>query len=105
MANGLLKAELDALIESNFVDSKQIESFKSLVAEGLILDKGDTYTLSITGEVFMGHLVRSLKKEDDQKVVDEYIAEGYMLGSLLTGNKIPRNNSVNDRQKAKDFMS
>lgn len=104
MSNGLLKSEYESLRESGKIDASQIKTFQEFISEGLIIDNGNRYNLSIVGEVFMGHLVRSLKKSGDQKVIDEYIDEGYVLGSLLKDGKIPRNNSVNDRQKAKEFI-
>lgn len=104
MANGLLKNEYEDLKNSNVITNTQIESFESYIEEGLIVDNNDTYTLSITGEVFMGHLVRGLKKPEDQAVLDDYISEGYVLGTLLVDNKIPRNNIINDRQRAKEFI-
>ena len=104
MAKGLLKSEFEELKSADLIDSVQVKSFEKFIAEGLVIDTGESYFLSITGEVFMGHLVRELKKERDQQVIDEYISEGYVLGSLLTENKIPRNNSINDRQKSKEFI-
>lgn len=104
MANGLLKSEFENLASSGRIDGDQIKLFHEFISEGLIVDGGNSYNLSIVGEVFMGHLVRSLKKTRDQKVIDEYIDEGYVLGSLLKDGKIPRSNSANDRQKVKEFI-
>lgn len=105
MAKGLLKTEFEELKSADLIDDTQVKSFEKFMTEGLIIDGGDSYFLSITGEVFMGHLVRELKKESDQQVIDDYISEGYVLGSLLSENKIPRNNSINDRQRIKEFLA
>jgi coproporphyrinogen III oxidase-like Fe-S oxidoreductase len=104
MANGLLKSEYEALVSSRKIDSDQIKLFQDFISESLIIDNGACYNLSILGEVFMGHLVRSLKKAEDQKVIDEYVHEGYAIGALLKDGKIPRNNFANNRQKAKEFI-
>jgi coproporphyrinogen III oxidase-like Fe-S oxidoreductase len=104
MANGLLKEEFDSLIAAGRIDDEQAKSFEQFISEGLIIDNGTNYNLSIIGEVFMGHLVKTLKKIDGQEVISEYIKEGYLLGNLLKDGKIPRNNSVNDRQKTKEVL-
>jgi oxygen-independent coproporphyrinogen-3 oxidase len=92
------------IVATGKVDNAQVKLFREFISEGLIIDDEDRYNLSIIGEVFMGHLVRSLKKIEDQKVIDEYIDEGYKLGTLLSEGKIPKNNQANNRQKAKHLM-
>jgi oxygen-independent coproporphyrinogen-3 oxidase len=104
IAGGLPKDDFDLLVATGKVDNAQVKLFREFISEGLIIDDEDRYNLSIIGEVFMGHLVRSLKKIEDQKVIDEYIDEGYKLGTLLSEGKIPKNNQANNRQKAKHLM-
>jgi oxygen-independent coproporphyrinogen-3 oxidase len=103
MANGLIKDEFIEMKTSGALDQEQIDTFAAFVAEGLIVETPDRYLLSITGEVFMGHLVRLLKKPEDRAAVEAYISEGYQLGKMLSQDKIPRNNMVNDRQRFKDI--
>jgi coproporphyrinogen III oxidase-like Fe-S oxidoreductase len=103
MYNGLLVDEYEELKSICAIDQHQVSTFESYVKEGLIVRFGDRYLLSITGEVFMGHLVRSLKKPADQKVIDEYVNEGHVLGELLAQNKVKNSNSVNNRQIFKIF--
>ncbi len=87
MANGLDKDEFNEMKISGAIDETQIRSFEEFIEEGLILEMADRYLLSITGEVFMGHLVCQLRKAEDQAVISNYIAEGYRLGTLLAENK------------------
>jgi coproporphyrinogen III oxidase-like Fe-S oxidoreductase len=71
MANGLACDEYESIKMSGVINEKQIANFEAFCDEGLIFKLGSRYKLSITGEVFMGHLVRNLKKEDDQTVIQE----------------------------------
>ena len=101
IADGLNKNEYEELKTSGVIDETQINNFETFIKEGLITETADRYFLTIVGEVFMGHLVRQLKKVADQDVVEDYIKEGYILGKMLSENKIPRSNAVNNRQSAK----
>ncbi|WP_437873319.1 radical SAM protein [Sorangium sp. So ce363] len=98
MGNGLAVSEYEALRESGALDEAQMSNFRSFIEEGLIFRSGDRYQLTITGEVFMGHLVRNLKKEADRGVLDDYIDEGYTLGQLVATDKIVPKNATNNRQ-------
>jgi oxygen-independent coproporphyrinogen-3 oxidase len=104
MADGLASDEYEALKMSKAIDEEQIVNFEAFRAEGLIFKLGNRYKLSITGEVFMGHLVRNFKKESDQKVIQEYIEEGYAIGKLLANEKLKSMNSANNRQITKELI-
>lgn len=97
-AEGLLASEYEAMLAEGVLDQEQISNFNAFIDEGLIIKSGEVYQLSIVGEVFMGHLVRNLKKKGDRLAVDNYIKEGYLLGELLAREKITFHNSINNRQ-------
>lgn len=46
----------------------------------------------------MGHIVRLLKKEEGQKVIDEYIHEGFKIGEAIHSGVINSDNTANNRQ-------
>jgi oxygen-independent coproporphyrinogen-3 oxidase len=54
----------------------------------------------LLGEVFMGHLVRDLKKDSARAAVDAYIDEGAALGRLVTLGRARDVNLLNNRQLA-----
>ncbi len=99
---GLKKDKLSKLISSGYVSNSQISVLNDLVSEGLIVEKENEYKLTILGEVFMGHIVKLLKKEEGQEVLDDYIAEGFMIGSAINDGLIDQENSSNDRQTVLD---
>ena len=104
MADGLATEEYDTLVKAGRLTQEQTADFEAFQREGLIIRSGDRYQLSIVGEVFMGHLVRELKKNEDRAAVDGYIDEGYALGALLAEGKLPSLNEINDRQKATRYL-
>jgi oxygen-independent coproporphyrinogen-3 oxidase len=95
---GLEKDKLNELISSKAVSNAQVNMLNDLISEGLIVEKADKYALTILGEVFMGHIVKLLKKEEGQKVLDDYIAEGFLIGDAINDGLIKQENSSNDRQ-------
>ncbi|WP_301234087.1 radical SAM protein [Pandoraea cepalis] len=105
MADGLDKGEFDAMLASGAIDQHQTQTFDAFIEEGLIIEDSARYRLSVIGEVFMGHLVRLLKKPEDQAVIAGYLAEGYQLGKMLNDKRIPRNNAANDRQRFKAMVT
>lgn len=102
---GLAKSRLQAMISSGDVSNEQVSTLRDLVAEGLIVERANGYKLSILGEVFMGHIVRLLKKPEGQKVLDAYISEGYAIGNAILQGKITQDNEANDRQTVIERMA
>jgi len=82
------------------ISDNQLATLAELEREGLVVHTPKGYELSILGEVFMGHLVRDLKKEDGQRAVDDYIAEGYELGRAISAGEVRDTNGANNRQIA-----
>ena len=98
--HGIHKDELNEMIDNNIIDNNQMATFKDYIRQGLIrLNANGTYNLTILGEVFQGKLVKGLKKERDQKVITEYIDEGYELALLASEGKISDIHTLNNRQK------
>ncbi len=95
---GLSRPKLHSMIAAGDVSQAQVNTLRELVAEGLIVEREEGYTLSILGEVFMGHLVRLLKKPEGRELLDAYISEGYAIGSAIKNGKIAQSNRANDRQ-------
>lgn len=96
--DGLKIDEYETMRAKGAIDSEQQNTFQRYLSEGLIIRDSEKYTLSIIGEVFMGHLVRGMKKIEDQRVIDTYITEGHTIGKLLADNKLKRENKNNNRQ-------
>ncbi|QUS58704.1 radical SAM protein [Pseudovibrio brasiliensis] len=95
---GLKKDRLHAMIEDGDVDASQLSTLQDLIDEALVIESDEDYRLSILGEVFMGHIVRLLKKEEGQKVIDEYIHEGFKIGEAIHSGVINSDNTANNRQ-------
>ncbi len=83
----------------------QIRTWKDLEAEGLVVRGSGGYELSILGEVFMGHLVRELKKEAGKQAVDEYVREGLALGRAISAGSIRDVNATNNRQLVQPLIN
>jgi oxygen-independent coproporphyrinogen-3 oxidase len=105
MSDGLAVAEYDEMVSTGAIDAGQISTFESCMQEGLIMRAADRYQLTIVGEVFMGHLVRELKKPEDRAAVDEYIEEGHVLGKLLAADRLRDSNAANNRQIFKQLVA
>jgi len=103
--DGLPECVYRDLIENNRLSVKQIERFESFIRDGLIVQWGKYYRLSIIGETFMGHIVRELKSDEGKVILDEYIDEGYQLAEAVNSGVIDRSNSLNDRQQAEAWLS
>lgn len=67
-------------------------------AERSVIERADGYKLSIFGGVFMGHIVKLLKKPEGRRVLDAYIAEGYEIGNAIKQGNILQTNGANNRQ-------
>ena len=63
------------------------------------------HELTLLGEVFMGHLVRDLKKQDGRRAVDAYIAEGERLAASIARGEIADANAANNRQLVEDSVA
>ena len=96
---GLSHSNFIKMKERQIITEKQLKTFNEYIEEGLIhLNNNNTYELTITGEIFMGHLVKKLKKEEDQKTIDNYINEGRKIGELIASGKIKKTHNINNRQ-------
>ena len=80
---GLKKKTYDLLKSSGSLNKQQIANFNRLLEEGLVVRHSDHYSLSLLGEVFMGNLVRELKKTADRKAADLSIKDGFYLAKRL----------------------
>ncbi|MCL2897115.1 radical SAM protein [Brenneria tiliae] len=97
--HGLSVEKFDKMSSKGIINQKQIQTFKQYIESGLIyLNNNNYYDLTITGEIFMGHLVRGLKNDEDQKVIDEYVDEGKKIGEMISLGKIRKEHNVNNRQ-------
>lgn len=101
---GLSRARWDALREQGAVSEAQVHTFEALQHEGLIHAGAGRYTLSLLGEVFMGHLVRDLKAAPGRDAVDDYIAQGQALGRAAAAGVAPDANEINNRQRATQWL-
>lgn len=100
--HGLKKSNYEAMVREKVIDRTQQDAFRDFVSQGLIyLGSDDVYNLTITGEVFQGHIVKGLKKERDQKVISGYIQEGYQLAELAANGVRKIENALNNRQQKK----
>ncbi|KZK95303.1 MULTISPECIES: radical SAM protein [unclassified Pseudovibrio] len=95
---GLRKDRLQAMIDAGDVDEAQLSTLQDLINEALVIEGPHDYRLSILGEVFMGHIVRLLKKEEGQKIIDAYIHEGFKIGEAINAGVIDHDNTANNRQ-------
>ena len=97
---GLPHARFERMRATGALSEAQIATLREFEEEGLVTRTSRGYELSILGEVFMGHLVRDLKKEDGRRAVDGYIAEGMALGRAITNGTVTDTNDANNRQIA-----
>ena len=95
---GLKQSRFDEMVARNALSPEQLELFSDFEDEGLVARTNDGFRLSILGEVFMGRLVRDLKRSAGQQAVDQYIAEGHALAQAISDGKLRDENSVNNRQ-------
>lgn len=97
--SGLPKNDYETLIKENKITEAQQRTFEKYINDGLLyLDQRDCYNLTITGEIFMGHLVKNLKKQDDQLVITRYIDEGIKIANKISSGELDSNNNINNRQ-------
>ena len=101
---GLRKSKLNQLLNNSSINDRQIKTFNELIEEGLIVERTNEYKLTILGEVFMGHIIRLLKKEQGQRVLDSYIEEGFSIGRAINKGVIKQNNQANDRQTITEMI-
>ncbi len=95
---GLPHRAFQQMIQEDALSAEQVETFGALENEGLITRGRNGFDLTILGEVFMGHVVRDLKKAEGKKAVDEYIREGEVLGQEIIAGRLKDQNPVNNRQ-------
>jgi oxygen-independent coproporphyrinogen-3 oxidase len=93
---GLPAARLAGL--EDVLTPQQQATLDAFEREGLVDRRAGGYSLSLLGEVFMGHLVRDLKREQHRRVVDAYIAEGRELASAVARGDARDGHRVNNRQ-------
>ena len=101
---GLPVATWQDLQADGVLTERQRHTFEALQHEGLIVRGEDRFSLSLLGEVFMGHLVRDLKAAPGRAAVDAYIAEGEALGRAAALGVAPDDNALNDRQQANRWL-
>ena len=101
---GLPVATWQDLQADGVLTERQRHTFEALQHEGLIVRGEDRFSLSLLGEVFMGHLVRDLKAAPGLAAVDAYIAEGEALGRAAALGVAPDDNALNDRQQAHRWL-
>ncbi len=97
---GLPQHRFDRMIHRGALSKQQLTTFRELQQEGLVIHTSRGYQLSVLGEVFMGHLVRDLKKEEGRRAIDDYIAEGRTLGRAISRGRVSDTNQANNRQIA-----
>ncbi|MGW5526962.1 radical SAM protein [Streptomyces xanthochromogenes] len=97
---GLPQHRYDWMLANGALDDEQIRTLQALCGEGLVRHTNAGYELTVLGEVFMGHLVRLLKKEANRKAVDDYIGEGLALGRAIAVGELKDRRDVNNRQVA-----
>ncbi|QTF07181.1 radical SAM protein [Brenneria izadpanahii] len=99
--HGLKKSVYEDLVREGIIDQTQQDAFRDFISQGLIrLGSDGVYNLTITGEVFQGHIVKGLKKQRDQSVISEYIQEGRKLAELAASGVITVENALNNRQQS-----
>ena len=95
---GLPQHRVDRMLENDAISPDQLSMLKALENEGLIIHNAKGYELSILGEVFMGQLVRDLKKDSGRQAIDDYIEEGFRLGKAISKGLVHDANDANNRQ-------
>ena len=101
---GLPQERFDRMVAQNALSAGQLALLEDFQREGLVVHTARGYELSILGEVFMGRLVRDLKKDAGQQAVDEYIREGYELGKAISRGIVADENMANNRQIAEPLL-
>lgn len=96
---GLSSQRMDWMLEQGALSIDQVRTFERFLEEGLIQRTRNGYELTLTGEVFMGHLVRELKKAEGREAIDCYVDEGNDLGHAIAKGKLRDSNQVNNRQQ------
>ncbi|MBF0315252.1 MAG: radical SAM protein [Oligoflexia bacterium] len=86
-SNGISKKVYNEFIENNAIASQQDVVFRQLIDEGLIYESEDHYSLTILGEIFMGHIVRLLKNPGERGALDKEIKNLF----LSAKNNLGRN--------------
>ncbi|MEV0126409.1 radical SAM protein [Streptomyces sp. NPDC050703] len=95
---GLPQDRYDWMVANGALDDTQVRTLQDFCAEGLVRHTRQGYELTVVGEVFMGHLVRLLKKDANRRAVDDYITEGYALGNAIADGRLADQRIVNNRQ-------
>lgn len=100
----LPRARFEAMRERGVLHEQQLRTLASFVEQGLVIEHPDRYELSILGEVFMGHVVRDLKRGEAKRAVDDYVTDGNIRGAALSSGLVPVGNLINDRQRSLDVL-
>ena len=95
---GLPRGRFESMLEQGALTVAQIRTLEELVREGLLVQNAEGFELTLLGEVFMGQLVRSLKKPEGRRAIDEYVEEGHALGLAIAGGRARDANETNNRQ-------
>lgn len=96
----LPQGRFDRMMSIGSISDEQLATLAAFEREGLVIHTSRGYELSILGEVFMGHLVHDLKKDAGRRAVDDYVREGYALGSAISAGEVADGNAANNRQIA-----
>jgi oxygen-independent coproporphyrinogen-3 oxidase len=97
-AEGLPRERFERMLANGALSVTQLRTLDAFIEEGLVVHTSRGHELSILGEVFMGHLVRDLKKDEGRRAVDEYIAEGRRLAADIAAGHVRDSNNANNRQ-------
>lgn len=98
--HGLHKQTLGNLIDKGHISPEQMATFNDFIEQGLIrLNMDGVYQLTITGEVFQGHIVKGLKKPADQVAITDYIQDGYARAALVSEGRLTNSGRLNNRQE------
>jgi len=98
-AEGLPRKRFEHMLANGALSVAQLRTLETFIEEGLVVHTSRGHELSILGEVFMGHLVRDLKKEEGRRAVDEYVAEGERLADRIASGQVRDGNDANNRQR------
>lgn len=81
---GLLYTEYARLKNTGAISEEQTNKLEELVKEGFIYKDIDRFNITNLGEVFVGDLVRELKKDRNRMAVDKTIKRGFEAGKKIS---------------------
>jgi oxygen-independent coproporphyrinogen-3 oxidase len=97
---GLPAARLRAMEATGVLSSGQRQTLQDFEHEGLVHRGTHGLSLTLLGEVFMGHLVRDLKSDASRRAVDAHVAQGRFLAAAVVDGRARDDNRLNNRQVA-----